>query len=221
MTNNPWTPEEIETLRSMLAEKMLTHKQIGAELGRSEGAVQMLCKRLGMSRDQIRRNGGKQWSETEDEMLGQMVAARMVHREIAKSLGRSVASVNMRIFALKLTPGKNHTGTATGYKAAIGSETLLIDKGLVMRKVANTGRQSHDWKRVDVIDWEAVHGPVPAGHVLLVINKHLPRTPDNLLLVKKEDAWKTIRGVDLPPEVRELMRMGMEIAKAMRRQNAA
>ncbi|WP_441280630.1 hypothetical protein [Tardiphaga sp. 862_B3_N1_1] len=200
----------------------MTQAQIGAALGRTRTSVHARCKRLGISRvSKIRQNGSNAWTEADEDALSQMVAARMVHREIAKAMGRTTASVSMKIFALKLTPRKTFVSVGSGHQAEIGSERLHSGKGLRMRKVSHEGPQGNRWKRVDVIDWEAVHGPVPDGYLLLVTNKHLPRTPDNLRLVKKEEAWATIRGADLSPEVLELMKLRQQISKELNRRSAA
>ena len=206
----------------MVSDGSMNQKQIGAALGRTRVSVHAYCKRLGITRvDKIRPDGSKPWSAEDEQALRQMVAGRMVHREIAEAMGRTTASVNMKIFALKLTPRKTPVGVGTGHLADIGAETLHAGKGLKLRKVSHEGPQYKRWKRVDVIDWEAVHGPVPDGYVLIVINKHMPRTPDNLQLMKKDEAWSKIRGADMPPEVREMLQMQQQITKAMRRQNAA
>lgn len=48
----------------------------------------------------------------------------------------------------------------------IGSERINSDGGLE-RKVADTGHVRTDWRPVAVLVWEAAHGPVPTGHVVI------------------------------------------------------
>jgi hypothetical protein len=47
----------------------------------------------------------------------------------------------------------------------IGTERICFD-GYLQRKVSDTGYPPRDWKGVHVLNWEAVHGPVPDGHAL-------------------------------------------------------
>lgn len=62
--------------------------------------------------------------------------------------------------------------------------SLRIDKkdGFTYKKIAEPNK----WKMLHVINWEAVHGPVPPGHALIF--KDRDRTncdPDNLILVTR------------------------------------
>lgn len=181
--------------------------QIADALGRSQKAVLVKLAKL-----QIKSLPMRKWSASEDAVMRSMFIKGAHAADVAAVLERSVFAVRNRIGPLGLRRRK-HT-------CDVGAEFLNKD-GLIMRKVRNDGPREGRWRRADLIDWEAVHGPMPDGYVLMVINIHQPRTPDNLQLIKKENVWDTVTGRDMPPEVRELLRLRQQITKAFQKQSAA
>jgi hypothetical protein len=65
----------------------------------------------------------------------------------------------------------------------VGSERVNVD-GYLERKVA----EPKTWRMVHVINWEAVNGPVPEGHVVIFKNGDKTNTDvSNLLLVTRAE----------------------------------
>ena len=157
-------------------------------------------------------------------------------RQIGESIGVHVFNVKQKIKRLKLSKAQSVSTPWTQeqdnqlratYKkigakrlsAIMGKTTTAIyvrahHLGLSTKmKIADTGNQHNDYKRVDVIDWEAVNGLIPNGYTLMIINKYLPRTLSNLQLIKKDEVLATVSGVNLPPEVRELLTLQRQIER--------
>ena len=97
----------------------------------------------------------------------------------------------------------------------IGSERM--DRGILIRKVTDTGQPKKDWKRVDVIEWEAVHGPIPEGYTLMLKDSSLPRTLENLALYTREEHWQRSSVQRLPPEAVVLVQLKGQITQAINR----
>lgn len=58
------------------------------------------------------------------------------------------------------------TGQARRNYRPIGAE-MLDKSGNLLRKVSETGDRRKDWRPVHVLVWEAAHGPVPTGHIVI------------------------------------------------------
>lgn len=150
----------------------------------------------------------KPWTKEQDEQLTQLYPTTKA-KVIAKILERNLAAVYQRAFALGIKSNCN-----SGSKVPIGYERMDKDRGQLLRKVADTGDKKTDWRRVDVIQWEELHGPVPDGLLLMIADQTLPRGPDNLVLVSKSNQFKMIRGEpDGMPIGSESFRHGIRIRK--------
>lgn len=94
---------------------------------------------------------------------------------------------------LKNSTGTSATRFACGSKPQtwrpIGSESVTKE-GLRTRKVSDTGNRAADWRRVHELEWEAVNGPIPCGHILVRKDKRLPPSLDNLVLVNRAQLMK-------------------------------
>lgn len=114
-----------------------------------------------------------------------------------------------------------HTGSypgmvATQFKAGhtpknhrpVGSERVTVD-GYLERKVA----EPNVWRQVHVLNWEAVNGPVPKGHVVIFKNgdKTNPDISNLLLVTRAELARMNQKGlISTDPEQTEV---GQNIAR--------
>ena len=97
----------------------------------------------------------------------------------------------------------------------IGSERM--NRGLLVRKVTDTGNPKKDWKRVDVIEWESVHGPIPQGMELMVKDASRQRTMDNLGLFTKASNWERVKAKNMPREILELCQLRARIEREVER----
>lgn len=102
----------------------------------------------------------------------------------------------------------SRTGAANRNYRPVGSE--LIDKdGNVIRKVSETGQRRKDWRPVHVLAWEAVNGPLPAGHIVVFIDHNNRNfTPSNLeAITRAENMRRNSRHNRYPPELNSLMHL--------------
>lgn len=99
-------------------------------------------------------------------------------------------------------------GAASRNYRPIGSELTEKD-GTVLRKVSETGQRRTDWRPVHVLAWEAVNGPLPAGHVVAFID-HNNRNfaPSNLEAITRAELMRrNSRHTRYPPELNALMQL--------------
>lgn len=150
------------------------------------------------------------WTEAEKAVVCQLYPT-MTAKEIAPLVGRTPRAVHLLARELQV----NKVVHAPRFVRPIGSERM--DRGHLIRKVTNTGRPKKDWKRVEVIEWEAVHGPIPPGMELMVKDASKPRTMDNLGLFTKADHWERVAAKTPPPEVLELCQLRARIEREVKR----
>jgi len=100
------------------------------------------------------------------------------------------------------------TGAAHRNYRPIGAE--LIDKdGNVIRKVSDTGNRRKDWRPVHVLAWEAVNGPLPAGHIVVFTDRNNRNfAPSNLeAITRAENMRRNSYLTRYPKDVADLIRM--------------
>lgn len=101
--------------------------------------------------------------------------------------------------ATQFKPG-HRGGRAAEIYRPIGDEE--IRDGYLYRKVSDTGVMHKRWRLVHVINWEAVHGPVPAGHLLHFLDGNRMNTAvENLELVSRRDWLKRHTIHNYPKEI--------------------
>lgn len=100
-----------------------------------------------------------EWTDPEIELVRQLLPTVSVKSLMQQLPGRSEKAI--RELAARL--GLKRQVPANW--RPIGSERM--DRGYLVRKVTDTGNPKKDWKRVDVIEWEAINGPVPPEMVLV------------------------------------------------------
>lgn len=80
--NKPWSKKGEETLKYMILQGRMNHKEIADEMGRTEYSIKSAVRRLGFSK---KRTAGK-ISERE-EKIREMAKAGYTRREIAEKIG--------------------------------------------------------------------------------------------------------------------------------------
>lgn len=193
-------------------------RQIADQLGLTTFNVKHRVKKLGLKkpaanspRNRAFNQSFTPWTTTDDQLLRKLHAT-IPARQIAIQLKRSVAAIHMRMHKLNLT--KNGTA-GRGRTIPLGGERTN-SKGLLVRKISETGNQRHDYKRVDLIEWEKVNGPLPEGMILVIKNPFLPRTPDNLQPLTAKQLTARISGQDICPQLRELFQLQRQLTKALK-----
>lgn len=95
------------------------------------------------------------------------------------------------------------TGRAAEVYRPIGTERVT-DDGYRHRKIRDTGPMHKRWRAVHLLNWEAVNGPLPAGHAVTFLDGCRGNCDiDNLILVTRAEmmARNTIHK-RLPPDLR-------------------
>lgn len=114
------------------------------------------------------------------------------------------------------------SGVAVKLWKPIGTERITVD-GYIERKVNNDLPLQRRWKPVQLINWEAIKGPLPAGHVLKCLDGNRQNTdpanweaiPRALLPTLNGGRFKTRMAFDEAPA--ELKPTVMAIAKLRHR----
>lgn len=76
------------------------------------------------------------------------------------------------------------SGRAAEHLKPIGTERINKD-GHRERKVSDQGSARQRWRQVHRMEWEAVNGPIPAGHVLKCLGDKLNTDPSNWVLIPR------------------------------------
>ncbi|RCW73845.1 hypothetical protein [Pseudorhodoferax soli] len=149
------------------------------------------------------------WTKEDEAQLRALYPVTSV-QQISQLTGRNGPAIYKRAHELGL---KKLHHPARNWRP-IGSERL--DRGILIRKVTDTGNPKKDWRRVDVIEWEAIHGPVPPGYTLMLKDCNGPRTVENLALFTKQEHFARTSVRNLPPEVAALYQLKGQITRAVR-----
>lgn len=154
-----WTAHELAVLHATYADTPT--EAIARQLGRSLRMVYSQAKNLGLRKSAAylsseaagrMRNGSPQIGREWQFKPGQPAW----NKGVKGSTGRHPATA-----AQHFKPGNRpHTWLPVG-------TTRLTDDGLLQRKVADSGYAPRDWQSVHRLVWEAAHGPVPRGHVVV------------------------------------------------------
>lgn len=150
------------------------------------------------------------WTKEDEDQLRALYPVTSVE-EIAALTGRNLPAIRKRAGDLKLKKLKH---PARNWRP-IGAERM--DRGILIRKVTDTGNPKKDWKRVDVLEWEAAHGPIPPGYSLMLKDGNGPRTLDNLALFTKSEHWARSNIHAMPPELAALYQIKGQITQAINR----
>lgn len=209
--NIDWTTEKDQLLQSLYQEN--TARQIANQLGLHVFNVKSRIKRLGLKKPDPttprNRQGTQsctQWTIADDQLIRDHYRTTP-SRTLAAQLKRSVSALHMRAHKLNISKEKK--------PIPIGGERVN-SKGLLLRKISNTGNQHRDYKRVDVIEWERRNGPLPEGMILVVVNPYLPRTPENMQPMTAQQLTARISGQETCPELKELFLLQRQLMKSLK-----
>ena len=150
-----------------------------------------------------------EWTEPEIELVRQLlptVSVKVLKQQLPGRSEKAIRNLVARLGLKRQVPANWRP---------IGSERM--NRGLLVRKVTDTGNPKADWKRVDMIEWEVVHGPIPAGKFLMLKDASKPRTLDNLALFSQLEHWERASVQRLPPELMQLVQLKGQITQAINR----
>lgn len=191
MPRKRWTAAESQRLRALYAHAAMA--DICAELNATPRQVYTHAESLDLKRppDWRSTQAGCALLRPENQE-----AVRRSHFKvgIAPSDGQHPNSVAWRFTAEQLR-GRGHP---------IGAEVKR--GGIWRRKVRMTGERGKDWRPVHVLNWEAVHGPVPPGHNLFFRDGNADNTAvENLECLPLADAMARNTSGRYPPELRSVI----------------
>lgn len=154
------------------------------------------------------------WTEEEDATLIELwpVCTRAA---LAEQFGVSVGVVYRRAkqLGLPINSRPHHTAAANAARAnidlgrrirPIGAER--VDKDNVLyRKVSSTGEKRKDWRPVHLLNWEAEHGPVPDGHILVFVDGDKENLAlSNLMLIDRAENMARNSVARYGPEIQSI-----------------
>jgi len=205
-----WTEADLVRLAAVYVEHGV-HEAARAT-GRPIQSVWKKARQLGLEAPK-RAVVWQRWTADEDHLL-KAAFPHTTTAVIALVLNRTEYSVQGRARFLGCSAS---SVKALPLWATIGTER--IKDGYTYRRVAATGNDAQDWKRIELIEWEQHNGPVPQGFVLRR-RPFSPRVWQSLELVPVEEAFY-LKGQEarkaIPPEVRELSVLKGLISKQMNR----
>jgi len=152
-------------------------------------------------------NARRPWEVLDDEFLKASLSTMFV-KQIASHLGRSEAAVYTRLSNLGLRSHRR------GSVKPIGAERIRA--GIPERKVSDTGNRKVDWKRIDVLEWEANNGPVPVGMVLIK-QPGKPRHIENMQLASLAEVPLFATRQNASPQERRLLDLKSQFGFALSR----
>jgi hypothetical protein len=176
MAKRFWTGEEQLCLR--LAYPHYPTEAIARHLGRDVKSVYVKAKNLG-----LRKTAAFLASEASGRLTS-LSAAGINHRFKAGqrpwNAGKKGWQAGGRSVATRFRKGNRpHTWQP------IGSYRLTKD-GYLQRKVTDTGYPPRDWRSMHSLVWEAAHGPIPDGHVVVFRPGRMTTDPEQITVAGLE-----------------------------------
>lgn len=204
MSGRPWTARELSVLRSRYPHEPTA--QLARDIGRSVSATYNMVDRLGLRKT--------------DEYLASPAACRLRRDD---SVGREY---RFRKGNVPFNKGKHYkpTGSEKGWfkpgtlngaarlkELPVGSER--VQGGVLLRKVSEGQSRWMRWQPVHRMAWESVHGPVPAGHIVVFkTGRHTTISTEITLdrlecITRVENMRRNSRHARYGPELNRLMQL--------------
>ena len=200
-----WSPEMAALLSDLY--QTTEAKKIAEIFGVTLAVIKDRVKRLGLKKYGDRRKGVP-WTEIQDQKLRDLISENTTLIDLSIALNRSQRAVHQRAIDLSIVE-------KTYRQLNIGEERVN-SSGLLVRKISTARNQGHrNYKRVDVIEWEALNGPLPEGMTLIRMDSKMPRVPSNLALVRIEDHALLSANARMSPEMRMIIGLKSQISKQM------
>lgn len=106
----------------------------------------------------------------------------------------------------RFKPGDRH-GVAVKLYKPIGSERISKD-GYLERKINDDLPLQKRWRAVHLIEWEAINGPLPAGHAIAFKDgDKTNRAPDNLELITRAELMRRNTYHQYPKEIARVIQL--------------
>lgn len=223
-TRNGWTtdraaftPADDAVLRERFSDT--TSAEIAARMGRSYGSVVARAKFLGLCKSDAFRASRASGRLQPGDRIGVATAFQRGHAPKNKGVKRPEGWSPGRMRETQFGAGRpvwNHK--------PIGS-VRVID-GYEFTKVTNKANVAWttNWRQTHVINWETLHGPVPAGHCLKCADGNLRNTaptnwhliPRNLLPRLNGSRGTRLRYDEAPAELKPILLTTAKLAHAVK-----
>ena len=155
----PYSPAEDALLRARFADA--TTAQLAAELGRSPAAVSHRAYALGLAKSAEHLASAASGRLQRGDQIGASTQFKRGHVSPTKGIKRPEGWAPGRMSDTQFKKAQSPRNWRP-----LGSRRVI--KGYEFTKVADDPLVSwtKNWRQTHVLQWESVHGPVPAGHAL-------------------------------------------------------
>jgi hypothetical protein len=214
-TRQPWEPHEVEAVRVLYPNTKTS--DLAAALGRSLGTVYRMADRLG-----IRKTAEYLTSAASGRLDGvRGYSSRFTKGNPSWNAGMKGWQAGGRSVETQFRKGRPAC-EAHNYKP-VGTERINRD-GYLERKVTDDPSivSVRRWVPVHRLVWEAVNGPVPAGHVVCFLpgRRTTDRdliTVDTIELVHRADLARRNHPKNRSPELAKLIQLKGAITRQVNR----
>lgn len=159
-----WTPDELATLRQNYAD--MPTKDLAAMLGVSQKCVYTQAFRLGLKKSEAYWASDKHTRRRKGITDPRLVATQFHPGNVPWNAGHKGWQAGGRSAQTQFTPGMMpHNTHPLGGLRVIKGKT---GGSQLERKIGTQSGPPHlRWRSVHRLVWEAVHGPVPPGHIVV------------------------------------------------------
>jgi hypothetical protein len=210
----PWTAEEDESLRVRYADESTA--ALASSLGRSLPATYNRAKKLGLVKS-ASYLASPAACRLRREATPASIATRFKPGQVPANKGvKRPGWAPGRMRETQFKAGERR-GVATRLWKPVGTERVSKD-GYLERKVNDDLPLQARWRAVHLIEWEAIHGRIPAGHALVFKNgdKRDIRL-DNLELITRAALMRRNTIHNLPQPLVETIQLLGRVTRTIRR----
>ncbi len=205
-TRKLWSDDERALLRKLFPH--FTSLAVAKTMGRTISSIEGQASKMGLYKtaEHLQEHGGR-WNPDHPKS----VAARFQKGLVPWNKGKHVVAGG-RSAETRFKPGSK-----PGNWLPIGSERITKD-GYLQRKLHDTGYPPRDWVSVHHIVWKGAGRDIPKGFRLAFKDGNKQNVVlDNLELVSIADLMQRNTIHNLPPELREVIRLRATIVRKINR----
>lgn len=203
MSRRIWTEDEIKVLRELYPDSR--SDEIATRLGRPIVQVYSKANHLGLLKSEAFKSSPH--AGLFDGNKGGSTRFAKGHR----TWNTGMKGLQIGGEATQFKPGQRQ-GRAVEIYQPIGAER--VRDGYLYRKMRDTGPMHKRWEMVHRLNWEAAHGPIPDGYVVVFRNgNRMDVGIENLEMISRTDlaARNTINRY--PAEIKALIRLNAKVRR--------
>lgn len=191
MKRRPWDAGEDELLREFFP--LVPAQAIADALCRTAGSIYQRAQTLG-----LKKPAG--WAAAYNRAFCPDNGARTRFVPGQRPWNSGMKGLDIGGHATRFQPGTLN-GTAAERLQPLGAERVTKD-GIRQRKVRMDGPPQRRWRAVHAIEWEAINGPIPPGHVVVFRDGDRENTAvANLELITRSALMARNTIHNYPPEI--------------------